>query len=421
MRIHILFLCLFSTTVFGEVPDTLRRLANMKDKDSEEYIFLAHKAAIDSRHAAVSALEGGNSSGALKILTLGLQLMPHRSDLKDLRNKTLETYIGITQKLEEDPKKNCSLLQQRYKFLASFAPDAVVKLKHDKSCVISDVKAESDILKIPEPVLLKDLENEFKANSLIRKNTQFPFEDSLNSSFMLLMSLYGEEFKITCGDFKVDANTKDLKEIEVKAKCTSTSIDKAKFNDASLKYCNFLNELLVVEGGNKTVKCTLDGRNHVITTSTPLYHIYERAFDNSSFDDDLPLFAVLNMTALKSTQNLITSIFAELNHKSFRAGSFPILTFEKGDLKEQASFTMTQEELNGLQELSFTINFKRTYELYKNHFEKSTLTDLQCHDIQHRLKLVEESRKKKSLKKTFETSCPQDGSLSHAIEAEFNH
>lgn len=418
MRTFILILSILSLSAHSEVPDTLRRLAQMKDKESEEFIFLAHKAAIDTRHAAISCLEGKNSSGALKILTLGLQLMPHRSDLKELRNKTLETYIGITQKLEEDPKKNCNILKERYSFLSNFAPDAVIKLKHDSSCVLSDLKPEADILQVPEPRLLKELENEFKADSLIKKNSDFPFEDSLNSSFMLLMALYGEDFKVSCQDFQVDATTKSAQEVEVKAKCSASAFDKVRFAEATTKYCNFLNELLVVVNGNKTVKCTLDGKNHVITTSTPLYTIYERAFDNSAFDDDLPLFTVMNMNA-KKTYSTTRPILMEFNHKSFRLGQFPKMSFHQGDLNTEASFTMTQDELKGLQELSFTINYKATYQIYKDHFEKSTLADVQCHDIQHRLKLVEESRKKKSLKKSFEKSCPSTGSLSNAIETEF--
>ena len=391
-----------------DVPHSLTRLAEIKDKESEGYVFLAHQAAMDARLAATSALEGENSSSALKILGLALELMPHRTDLKDLRNKTLDTYIGITKKLEEDVEKNCGLLKDRYSFLNSFAPDAITKVSYDSRCR-KTVKAK-DNFKIPEPKLLKTLETEFKADTT-HTTENFPYIDVLNNSFMLFSSLLGEDFKISC---------KDLKSIDNKihAACTSTAADKSAYREASLKYCSFLNELLIVPTGKRSVTCTIDGKNHIFQTSDPLYNVYVKAVDNAAFDDDLPILVSMEMTLIKKEQETMIPVVVKINQKDIKAGKFPSATLEQAPeefffevLGTQTVFDIEASEAKDLDIITFSIDRRKTYEDYKAHYEASIKQDLACQNMEAKLNVLKPSREKKALKKTYAEACPTGGNL----------
>lgn len=407
--IILLFLSLFIPHhAMAEVPHSLTRLAEIKDKESEAYVFLAHQAAMDARLAATSALEGENSSSALKILGLALEVMPHRNDLKDLRNKTLDTYINITKKLEEDVEKNCDLLKERYSFLNNFAPDAMTKLSYDSRC--RKTQKVKDAFKVPEPKLLKNLETEFKADT--GHSTQnFPYIDVLNNTFMLFTSLLGEDFKITC---------KSLRAVEDKihATCTSNTPDKTAYREASLKYCAFLNELLVVPTGKRSVTCTIDGKNHIFQTTDPLYNVYVKAVDNAAFDDDIPILVSMEMSLIKKEQETLVPIIVKINQKEVKAGKFPIASLEQApdeyffeQLAPETIFDIDVSEAKGLQEITFTIDRRKTYEAYTAHYETAIKQDLECQSIEVKLEILKPSREKKALKKTYAEACPQGGNL----------
>ena len=410
MKILIILATCFIYPIYAQtdVPHSLTRLAEIKDKESEAYVFLAHQAAMDARLAATSALEGENSSSALKILGLALECMPHRNDLKDLRNKTLDTYINITKKLEEDVEKNCELLKDRYSFLNSFAPDAITKIAYDKRC-IRTAKAK-DSFKIPEPKLLKNLESEFKANTS-HTTENFPYVDVLNNTFMLFTSLLGEDFKITCNQLKVV-------EGKIHGTCVASSPEKNTYKEASLKYCAFLNELLIVPTGKHNVTCTIDGRNHIFQTSDDIYNVYVKAVDNAAFDDDIPVLVAMDMSLVKKDETTIVPVLLRINQKDIKAGKFPVASLEKAPdeiffeaLQPATVFDIAASEALDLQEIIFNIDRRKTYEGYKNHYEASIKQDIECQQMEAKLDSLKPSREKKALKNTYAEKCPVGGNL----------
>jgi hypothetical protein len=416
-----LFFALFiiSTSALAEIPHSLIKLREIKDKDGEAYMFLAHQAAMDARYSAESALEGENSSLALKILGVGLDLMPHRDDLKNLRNTALKTYLKITQKLEEDSKKNCSILKERYDFLATVAPDAFVKLKYDTSC---GELIKSTPEKVAEPTLIKNLESEFKATlSHDWKNSKFPYEDVLNNSFMLTRSLYGENFGVECKNFKIDTKSKEVESLDVHTDCTLSGIA-SEFRETSFKYYGFLDHLLIVPNGTKAVMySTLDGTTKFFKTSESLYRIYERAFDNESFDEDMSTFALMTMTLKYKNKAHAENILVKLNHKNFKSTGVPDIQYEKGpkerfeSLATKTTLFLSSEEMKELEEVRFTIDYKSTYELYKKNFEDAIKSDLDCQEMASKLSVMEESRKKRRMKKSYDSACPPKGLLGSLI------
>ena len=412
MKIHYFILVgtlLFSNLVRAEIPHSLARLAEIQDKESEAYVFLAHQAAMDARLAAIAELEGENSSGALKILGLATNVMPHRNDLKDLRNKALDTYINITKKLEEDVTKNCEVLKERYSFLQSFAPDSIARIQYDSRCV--KIVKKEDPFKIPEPRHLKDLESKFKANAS-HTTISFPYEDVLNNMFMLFTSLYGEGFKISCIPQKIDG-------LKVTAQCSSTKKDEVAYHQVAVKYCSFLNELLIVPNGNRAVTCTIDGRNHIFRTSDSLYNVYVTAVKSPAFDDDIPVLVSMNMTIKKKDQTSHdVPVLVRLNQKDFKAGKFPRGVFEKAPepyyfliLEEKTKFELAESDIKNLRAIEFTINTKATYDKYLLHYEASTKQDLNCQDVKEEISGMESSRKKQTLEKDFKEDCPDNGNL----------
>lgn len=416
---YLLLIILIPFVAFAEIPHSLTKLSEIKDKQGEAYMFLAHQAAMDARYSAESALEGENSSLALKILGVGLELMPHRGDLKSLRNTALETYLKITQKLEEDSKKNCTILKERYDFLATVAPDAFVKLKYDTSC---GELTKSTPEKVAEPTLMKSLEAEFKANlSSDWKNSKFPYEDVLNNSFMLTRSLYGEGFNIDCSEFVIDPKSKEVESLDVFSKCKLSGIG-PEFRETSFKYYGFLDHLLIVPNGSKAVMySTLDGTTKFFKTSDSLYKVYERAFDNESFDEDMSTFALLTMTLRYKDKDHAENILVKLNHKNFKSTGVPDIHFEKGPkerfetLGPTSTLFLSSEEMKDLQRVTFTIDYKSTYELYKKNFENAIKSDLDCQEIANKLQVMEESRKKKRMKKSYDSACPPRGLLGALI------
>jgi hypothetical protein len=357
MKQFTLLLIIMTFSALAEIPDTLTRLSQIKDKSSEEYMFLSQQAVMDTKYAAERLIAGENSAGALKVLELGLHVMPHRSDLLTLRRKALGTFVDITQKLEENAQKNCPILQGRYQYLKSIAPDALAKLKFEDSCVPKTVPvsihSEEDILKIPEPLLQKELEGKFKAD-LVKT---FPWNDVLANSFMLMRGLYGEEFKITCTDFK-----------DKKATCSSTSVDQGEFKEVALRHCGYLEGILSMSTGAHALKCIYN-QTKVFHTSSELYQIYQHAMDNQAFDDDIPTFAVLTMTSKHFAKSDSKNLLILLKHSAFRAGKFPDFELKSGDAHFKVLSPETEFSEADLHDVTFTINYKKTFELYEKYFK----------------------------------------------------
>ncbi len=369
MKLLLLTIFLIPLISFARIPESLTKLATIKDKSSDEYMFLAQEAAIDTKNAAERMLDGENSAGALKILEVAVHLMPHRTDISQLRKKSLDTYLLITKKLEEDSVKNCSLLQERYTFLKSISPDALARLKLESSC------ADAELLKIPEPQILKSLEEEFKAD-LVKT---FPWDDVLGNSFMLLRSLYGEDFSVICDQFKSG-----------EAKCSTPSFDSADFKEKSLQYCGYVEGLLSVSTGKKSLLCVYN-KKQTFRTNDELYQIYEKVFDNKAFDDDIPTYAVSTITLKYADRVEHQNVLTVLDHPQLRQRKLLHLSFmgETGpvDLNQgNLQHKLSEKQLKGLVDMTVVFNYKRTFELYQGNFQKSLKQEM--------VKLLEENFKK---------------------------
>jgi hypothetical protein len=367
--LHLTVVYLISFSSFARTPDSLTRLATIKDKSSDDYMFLAQEAAIDTKNASERMLDGENSAGALKILEVAIHLMPHRTDLNHLRKKSLQTFLQITKELEKDAVKNCSLLQERYTFLKSIAPDALAKLKLEKSCAlelkVGPVETDAELLKLPEPKILKNLEIEFKPE-LVKT---FPWDDVLANSFMLLRSLYGEEFSVVCDQFK-----------DGKGVCTKPSVTTEDFSATSLQYCGYVEGLLSVSTGTKLLMCTYN-KKQKFKTNEELYQIYEKIFDNKAFDDDIPSYVITTVSFKYTDRVEHQHVLSYLDHASMRKNLTASMTFVREahfkDLVGSAlSHTFGEAQLKGLVDLTLVINYKRTFELYQRNFQKSLKRNL---------------------------------------------
>lgn len=353
--------CVLSSQVFADIPESLRKLAVVENKNSEAYMFLAQEAAIDTKHAAERMLEAENSSGALKILEVAVHLMPHRTDINQLKLRALETFLKITRKLEEDSVKNCALLQERYLFLKNLAPDSLAKLKLETSCApaAKSPAPESDVerLKVPEPKIIKELEEEFRA-PLVKT---FPWDDVLANTFLLLRSLYGEEFRLVCEMIKGE-----------EASCKFSGSSAEEFKAASMQYCGYVESLLEVSDGKKPIVCIYNKAN-VFKTTDELYKIYEKALDNKAFEDDIPTYLVLTLTMKYMNKSIAKEVLLRSSPVVFRK--------TKDDFRQLAmkSFRESKADISELHEISFSINYKQTFDLYQKHFRsslKASLSDL---------------------------------------------
>ena len=372
-----------SSPLLAQIPPSVLALHHIQDKNSEAYIFGASYAAIDAKHSAVAALEGGDSAMALKILTAALQVMAHADDLRNLRNKALETVIKITKSLESDIKKNCDILLQRYEFLEITAPDSLVELKHDKNCgktTPAITETRKDVFSFPHLKVFEKLESENKSDlsqSLdyyVQKNNNFPYDELLLNSFSLFYErniVDNKEFQISCFNLRVDPNSTNKDSVKVRSSC-SHFIQKS--TKPEKKWIKVLMELLHVPEGDH------DLIYKKIKTTRPLAVKYLSAFESSDFLYGMPRLVVMNMVLRYRDRDVKYPIFLSRVKppSSFTyefLGSTSKIKFDL--LGDKTNFeNISPKELTGLLSINFAFDFKTTYEFYRKQLKPAALLNI---------------------------------------------
>jgi hypothetical protein len=382
--------------VSGEIPNTVIELSQVTDKSSEKYMFLASYAAMDAKQSAISALEGGDSSFALKILTAALQVMPHHDELRNLRNKVLENVIKITKSLEEDVAKNCDVLIERYHFIKVVSPDSLLQLKNESCTPIKPVvkdnlhPLEKDVFKIPEPKVIKELELAYKTDLshavdfYIRKNTNFPYDESMQNAFSLLFSQYGEDFSITCKNFKTDPNVESDVSIDLHGDCEFSGVSPTVIESKS-KYCALYKDLFIVPDAKEELICD-QSPDVKFPISVPLLRTYRAAFINGAFSNGVPVYLIMKMNFRYKDKNKSLPLFVHLPPGST---SFEVVKSSGKRYMDSISAninlkSLNRNEIKDLQAVTFVIDYKTTFDFYKDNFKLATEQELQCEKTQNR-------------------------------------
>jgi hypothetical protein len=422
------------------IPQNVLLLDDYKDKDSVEYQVLVFKASIDTVNAGKNALEGLDSAGALKVLSYGLTKIPFRDDIRELRNKALVTYIDITKKLEENIIKNCNALIERYTFLDTVAPDGLLQLKNDRSCIKKLQKIENEqkkekiysLLEIPAPKIQKKLEQNYKSDLsksveyYVLKNNNFPGEDLLINIFMKFLAIYGHQPIAECGKFTADPDSVDVNDLNVNSNCNIKINPVANLNDVFKLYQENLYEFFFVQNGKvsisniKTSKplkslydCIINGvddegercwlgddrrvygihkglPNCVIMNMNMVYKDKTESFPFVSFfyhqSDPTktkfgPRFRKLNFSEQSLDNDIKDCIFPE--DRSFASsnpggteGYINVLANEYAFKKRYVFKGLNSNQIRGLQNITFNIDFNKTYHIYKDSLFKSKQTSI---------------------------------------------
>ena len=388
-----------STCFATEIPQTVINLFNIKDKNSDEYIFGASYASIDAKNAAIASLQGGDSTKALKILTAALEVMPHLDELRTLRNKSLDAVIEITKALELDPEKNCSVLLERYRYLQVVAPDSLLKLKNEKNCDKDPNKLarlDYNVFNIPPIQPVANLENLNKVDltrSLdyyLNKNNNFPYDALVLNSFTYAHNKFASwkkdsTFEIQCQSLSVDSNATSLENILVTGDCDAKG--RAEVINIEERYDEILRDHLEVPNGKEYVS---QGKFY---TSKPLKKIYEAGFEKGMIQEKLPRYYVMEMILRYKEKDERTPILVYYSDQLLLLAtggkvSFNDLMVENRLLypfrpKGKTSFVFDSESLDGLLSISFLFDLKTTYDFYKKLFKNHTLSQIErsanCH------------------------------------------
>ena len=407
-------------TVFAEIPASVIFLKSITDKNSETYIFNASYAAIDSKQSAISALEGGDSAKALRILTAALEVVPHYDELRKLRNKSLEAVIKITQEFEAGGEKNCEILIPRYEFLSAVAPDSLNQLKRDV-CHKKIIPISKSVFELPPLKIHSNLEEKYHVDLTksidfyIQKNTNFPYDDLVLNSF----TRFYEELTVSkdpytqlsfkCDGFTFDPNVTDGKNVTITAQCKDNSafsnintagIIQAELSNTEKRYVENLKELLEIPNGTEKIG------TYEFKTSIPLKRKYELSFEHdkpsgsgiraeywltSSMNDGRPRFYIMNLHLQYKNSNKSYPFLVRNNHwksdyTSTANGRFMVIknaeVFENDftriqfDVPKNGPMTfrhMSVEEVKDLLAISFTYDIHSTFKLYQKYFRKKAL------------------------------------------------
>lgn len=421
---------LLVSLVHAEVPETLQELSKKTEKDNFEYQVLAYKAAIDTINVSNNELAGMNSAEALKVSSFGLMHMPYRGDIRDVRNKALNTYISITRKLEEKPKENCEVLKERYEFLAKIAPDSLTMVNNNLSClkVVKLIEPKNaELISVKIPPVNPELEKDFKADLshdvdfYLAKNNNFPTEDVLNNMFMLFSAIFPEDFSVECTALKVDPNSTNPKDLKVSGHCERITPTVANLAEVKKQYDLNIKTMFEVPGGKEKVLGLYD--NSKIASTKPLVKKWECLMSDESHcqspdgkliygvNKRLPECIVMSMNLIYEKKQKAKPFLAFMNHRfhiNMEAGekSLPVfgkrfgqlgfnLPFPDSELEgcfhptrhdlqnepmtyidilrknaltqDQAFGGLTIDQLKGLKKITFTINHWATYHYYRKY------------------------------------------------------
>jgi hypothetical protein len=263
------------------LPETLKSLKKIKDKESIEYEVLVYKAATDIINSAKEAEQSFDSGRALKLLTVGAKILPWRSDVVSKRNKALSTYLKVTNLMIKDSSYICGEVLNRIEYLNEIAPDAFTQLSSRKNrClkkktkkIIKKIKKVSekkkskgkqldyliDILNKNTPPSHAQIERKFKGDlflklkEITKRNNNFPLEDVLLNSMSVAIYTF-KNFDYSCSDFEIDPNSVSKSNYKLNVTCDNLGAATRDRHSAVKSTANRnLSNLLSLKGGTESV------------------------------------------------------------------------------------------------------------------------------------------------------------------------
>lgn len=218
----------------SEVPPSLLKLVEIKEKESIEYQIAAHQAAMDLLSLGKSSLDGLDSGHALRLLSVGAKLLPWRSDIAQLRNVARDRYIAGINSLLDEGQVQCAIIIERMKYLSSIAPDGILKIKKfNQICPNNELQftkkyelENNDLIallkdKIPETskdnVPSNDSDLSLQLDAIIKRNKTFPSLDLLILGFNVYYKKYINQSKVIYDQFKISPNADDENHFELTA------------------------------------------------------------------------------------------------------------------------------------------------------------------------------------------------------------
>lgn len=201
-----------------DIPDSVRQLIKIEDKNSIEYELLAYQASQDIIFRGRAYLTGSDSSRALKVLTVGTKLMPWRTDITSLRSLALETYVLNTKQMFAGLTSSCDEILERVTYLKQVAPDEFIKMKtFPKRCEGVEARlryasVESSFVDLLNTKLPRDKDHTppsddliQKLDLLVNKNTDFPIMDLYLGEFNVFYQKY-KDYRVIFNKFDIDPN-----------------------------------------------------------------------------------------------------------------------------------------------------------------------------------------------------------------------
>ncbi len=119
------------------VPDNVRKLQTIKNRESIEYQIVSYEAAMDLHQLAKMNYKIGNLVKALHFMELATKLFAYRDDLVNFYNQILEEFTVETNKLITNRNISCENLKVRVRLLQAASPRYANKIIKNKiSCNI---------------------------------------------------------------------------------------------------------------------------------------------------------------------------------------------------------------------------------------------------------------------------------------------
>lgn len=243
---------------------SMNRLREITDKRSFDYEVALSEAIIDIKHVTLEALNQGNSYMALYHINEGTRVAPFRGDLLDLKKKTIDEYIAITNQYSQSSDINCETFDKRYLLLKKIAPDFGSRLKRPREKCPEKINLDikSDQLSFED--LVKDLPvstSGEKSRYLNFVTYDFPRKELFIESMKRLKELKFEStfVRINKGTWK-DHKSEDetLRDVKLASKMWKNSPELARKLNDSYAYMDGLSVMGEVVTKGWFVKNTIE-------------------------------------------------------------------------------------------------------------------------------------------------------------------
>lgn len=375
--------------VSEQIPASLKLLSEISDNKSIEYEIASYEAATDLINLGKNALRGRDSGQALRLLTIGARLMPWRSDVVQLRDTALRTYIENTNVMIAKGAASCVSIIDRVQYLNTIAPDGLSSLEnYNLACPNNHIQVKSklaledgdfiSLLQKSLPASSQDLAVEDRVDlsvqlqKILERNNKFPTEDLLILGFNYFR-LAQMKNRVVYDRFEIPSdatneNTFTLEAIRREIENKETVIPDNVI-EARRAYCSFLlgalgntqkqmtlNELnsSSKKDDQGVVMCLSDKQILADTTTTVLREKYYDYFLET------PRASRIAALVYKPKHIISRRVIerAEKSQVSYYLGTPPVEKNIKLDVDKQF--------VTGLVKIYYEIDFYNTYKMYRD-------------------------------------------------------